>query len=946
MKENIKKGLIFMLTLVLVLCQNGFLVQAGEITEPEDINQMIAGDYPLNSEVEIIIENEGYIYEDDDVKVRVEAKSDIENTVYEYCFAEKEQKDYKLLREFDDDNEYIFSAGAAGSYVLRVLLRMEDGTLSMQEKSYEVLKKEETVTDNSEKEQESESFQTEDNSKIADSGSLVTESESIKTAVTLSVSADKSGTQPSGSVVTLTGKAGGGSGSGYEYRFTETYNGNATTVQNYSEDPSYEYTAKGNGTHKFTVAVRDSSGNAISAVYTVEVKEAALTLSVSADKSGTQPSGSVVTLTGKAGGGSGSGYEYRFTETYNGNATTVQNYSEDPSYEYTAKGNGTHKFTVAVRDSSGNAISAVYTVEVKEAALTLSVSADKSGTQPSGSVVTLTGKAGGGSGSGYEYRFTETYNGNATTVQNYSEDPSYEYTAKGNGTHKFTVAVRDSSGNAISAVYTVEVKETALTVSLSSSKGELISEGAETILEAKVFGGSGDYKYCFREYYSGSTSVVQEYSSKEEYTFVADPGKTGLHEFTVEVEDSVGNSATATYSITVNLKPLTLSVSSNRSTNEVLGTQIMLTATAGAGDGAYEYRFTETYEGIAETKQAYSEKNTYSFTAVGIGEHTFTVAVKDSAGRSMSAVYKLTVEPEAGKKLFVSVESDQPAKVQDGTEITLVASSSGGYGGTQYRFTETYQGNSVTKQAYSENNTYSFQINGLGTHKFTIAAKDKEGQSNSASYLITVYSDKISYGIDVSAYQGDIDWSKVRNDGISFAMIRVLTGKMGALDVDPYFNKNIAGATKNGIAVGIYRYGYAMTPEQAQREAKMAIEAIKDSGYNTTYPIAYDVEDLNTQGTLSKDELTEIIKAFRGVVENNGYQFMIYSSKSWLETKIDMDEFADVDVWLARWFNDKTPNHDHGYNGPGTVTIWQYSDVGRVSGISGYVDMNVGYKSY
>ena len=856
MKENIKKSLVLILILVMVICQNSFLVRAEESMESTDTEQIVSEEYSLNSDVELVIGDEKPIYEGDNIIARVELLPGVESKAYEYCFigkGQEETKDFELLREFNDINEYIFCAEKTGTYILRVVLRAEDGTLSMQEKTYEVQDKEERKEENVEDKQNLQSAQTGQDSGINDFESGDVEIESVKSLLSIAVSADKSGIQPSGSVVTLTGKASGGSGSGYEYRFTETYNGKVTTVQNYSEKSTYEYTAKGNGTHKFTVAVRDSSGNVTSSVYTVEVKEAALTLAVSADKSGIQPSGSVVTLTGKASGGSGSGYEYRFTETYNGKVTTVQNYSEKSTYEYTAKGNGTHKFTVAVRDSSGNVTSSAYAVEVKEAALI---------------------------------------------------------------------------------------------VSLNSDTGGIVSEGAEAVLEAKAFGGSGDYKYCFKEVYAEVTSVVQEYSDNNEYSFVADAERTGVHEFLVEVEDSVGNVASATCSITVNLKPLTLSISSNKSTNEILGTQVMLTALAAAGDGIYEYRFTETYAGVAETKQAYSENNTYSFTTVGIGEHIFTVAVRDSTGRTTSAVYKLTVEPEAGKELFVSVKSNQPTKVQDGTEIVLSASSSGGYGDTQYRFTETYQGNSVTKQAYSQNNTYSFQIAGLGTHKFTIAVKDKEGQTNSTSCLITVYSDDVSYGVDVSAYQGDINWSEVRNDGISFTMIRVLSGKMGALDVDPYFDKNIAGATQNGIAAGVYRYGYAMTPAQAQREAKMAIDAIKNSGYNITYPIAYDVEDWDTQGTLSKDELTQIIKAFRGVVENNGYKFMIYSGKSWLETKIDMNEFADVDIWLARWFNDKTPNHDHGYGGPGTVTLWQYSNEGRVSGIDGYVDMNIGYKSY
>ncbi len=763
MKENIKKSLALILILVMVLCQNSFLVRAEESIESTDTEQIVSEEYSLNSDVELVIGDEKPIYEGDNIIARVELLPGVESKAYEYCFigkGQEETKDFELLREFNDINEYIFCAEKTGTYILRVVLRAEDGTLSMQEKTYEVQDKEERKEENVEDKQNLQSAQTGQDSGINDFESGDVEIESVKSLLSIAVSADKSGIQPSGSVVALTGKASGGSGSGYEYRFTETYNGKVTTVQNYSEKSTYEYTAKGNGTHKFTVAVRDSSGNATSSVYTVEVKEAALT------------------------------------------------------------------------------------------------------------------------------------------------------------------------------------------VSLGSDKGGMVSEGTETVLEAKAFGGSGDYKYCFKEVYAEVTSVVQEYSDNNEYSFVADAERTGIHEFLVEVEDSVGNVASATCSITVNLKPLTLSISSNKSTNEILGTQVMLTALAGAGDGIYEYRFTETYAGVAETKQAYSENNTYSFTAVGIGEHIFTVAVRDSTGRTTSAVYKLTVEPEAGKELFVSVKSNQPTKVQDGTEIVLSASSSGGYGDTQYRFTETYQGNSVTKQAYSQNNTYSFQIAGLGTHKFTIAVKDKEGQTNSTSCLITVYSDDVSYGVDVSAYQGDINWSEVRNDGISFTMIRVLSGKMGALDVDPYFDKNIAGATQNGIAAGVYRYGYAMTPAQAQREAKMAIDAIKNSGYNITYPIAYDVEDWDTQGTLSKDELTQIIKAFRGVVENNGYKFMIYSGKSWLETKIDMNEFADVDIWLARWFNDKTPNHDHGYGGPGTVTLWQYSNEGRVSGIDGYVDMNIGYKSY
>ena len=183
----------------------------------------------------------------------------------------------------------------------------------------------------------------------------------------------------------------------------------------------------------------------------------------------------------------------------------------------------------------------------------------------------------------------------------------------------------------------------------------------------------------------------------------------------------------------------------------------------------------------------------------------------------------------------------------------------------------------------------------------------------------------------------------------SLLQIPGLSGTMSNLTVDSQFLNNAIGASSNGIEIGAYRYGYATTVEEARKEALMTIQAIKtaeSNGAKFTYPIAYDVEDEATQGKLSKSELTAIIKEFQSVIESYGYKFMIYANRNWLTTKIDMEEFSDVDVWVASWFNDNTPNHDHGYRGPGNVTIWQYTSQGSVPGISGYVDMNVGYGDY
>ena len=128
-------------------------------------------------------------------------------------------------------------------------------------------------------------------------------------------------------------------------------------------------------------------------------------------------------------------------------------------------------------------------------------------------------------------------------------------------------------------------------------------------------------------------------------------------------------------------------------------------------------------------------------------------------------------------------------------------------------------------------------------------------------------------------------------------------------------------------------------------EAKAVIDAIIEGGEPLDMPIAYDVEDMATQGQLSKDELTEVIKAFKAVIEIHGAKFMIYANKNWLDNKIDMDYFADEEVWIAR-YRDYTPDLSHGYMGKGNVTIWQYSDRGTVEGIPGPVDMDICYKSY
>lgn len=187
-------------------------------------------------------------------------------------------------------------------------------------------------------------------------------------------------------------------------------------------------------------------------------------------------------------------------------------------------------------------------------------------------------------------------------------------------------------------------------------------------------------------------------------------------------------------------------------------------------------------------------------------------------------------------------------------------------------------------------------------------------------------------GIDVSVFQGDIDWKKVKDSGVKFAMIR---GGYGRSGLDEKFEKNFKNASAESIPVGVYHYSYATTAEKAKEEAKFCLSYLKGKKFD--YPVAFDIED-KTQLTLSKKLLTDITLEFCEELEKNGYYVCIYSSKSFLTDKLDMKRLSRFDVWVAQWNSECTYKGSYG--------MWQYSDSGKVKGINGNVDLDKAYKDY
>ena len=224
-----------------------------------------------------------------------------------------------------------------------------------------------------------------------------------------------------------------------------------------------------------------------------------------------------------------------------------------------------------------------------------------------------------------------------------------------------------------------------------------------------------------------------------------------------------------------------------------------------------------------------------------------------------------------------------------------------------------------------------------------VVAKTNTTQTNTQREKI-LFSDCIeryktsnsSIGIDVSKWQGDINWSKVKNAGVEFAFIRIgyQDGFGGECGTDKYFEKNIKEATEAGVKVGVYLYSYAKTVEEANSQVDWIYEQIKD--YNVSLPIVFDWENWASfsKAEMSFYDINNVAKTFVKRAEEHGYKGMLYSSKNYLEKVWYVNEFENI--WLAH-YTSKTSY-------TGNYDFWQMCDTGRVDGISGAVDIDIWYK--
>jgi len=215
------------------------------------------------------------------------------------------------------------------------------------------------------------------------------------------------------------------------------------------------------------------------------------------------------------------------------------------------------------------------------------------------------------------------------------------------------------------------------------------------------------------------------------------------------------------------------------------------------------------------------------------------------------------------------------------------------------------------------------------------------------SYIVSA-NEYVNRGIDVSVHNGIINWNDVANSDIDFAIIRAGTTNYNSdiLYKDRKFEQNYSGATESGIKVGAYYYCGAYTKDGFEKTAYDFIDILNGKSFDL--PVYIDLETASMQKTLGKDTLTSYILSALDIISNSGYKAGVYANRDWFRNYIDASQIRDAgyDIWMAQYPSGKYEVNPTDYDKSSVCSIWQYSSLGKISGIKGNVDVNVSYADY
>lgn len=201
----------------------------------------------------------------------------------------------------------------------------------------------------------------------------------------------------------------------------------------------------------------------------------------------------------------------------------------------------------------------------------------------------------------------------------------------------------------------------------------------------------------------------------------------------------------------------------------------------------------------------------------------------------------------------------------------------------------------------------------------------------------------ITMGVDMSQWQGTVNWNKIKASGVDFVMLRLGYGKgrYGSKNctMDSNFESYITGAQSVGIPIGIYFYSYAKTPEQALQEAEFTIEKL--DGINVSFPVAFDIEDSAILSATNKAVRTEMVRTYLETIAAAGYTPMLYCNQTWYDSYLNANELTNYEFWYARYTYVEPDRNAYPYG------MWQATSTQKLSGITqNTVDLNFLYKDY
>ena len=390
--------------------------------------------------------------------------------------------------------------------------------------------------------------------------------------------------------------------------------------------------------------------------------------------------------------------------------------------------------------------------------------------------------------------------------------------------------------------------------------------------------------------------------------------------------------ASAACTVTVTDTEVTLKLDKASGTVQAGKTLTLTPTITGNATSTNKITWTSSNTGIATVS---GDNSKATVTGVKKGDATITAAYTEN-GKTVTATctVKVTANPELDTTTALKDKSGNQIYVKD-AQGKYVAATYADYYKANQKFYIKQQGYKYTGWQTIDGKVYFFDANG---NKVTGNQVIQGAQYSFDSNGVMVSSNGI-LGIDVSKWNGSIDWNAVKNSGVSYVIIRCgyRGSSQGSLIEDPKFRTNIQGATSAGLKVGVYFFTQAVNEVEAVEEASMVLSLVK--GYKISYPIFLDVESSGGRADgISKETRTAVCKAFCQTIQNSGYTAGIYANKTWLNSYIDAGQLGAYRIWLAQYAS--KPSY------AGRYDIWQYSSKGQVSGISGNVDMNLSYMGY